>query len=132
MTGKLLNNRTMTIEDYFRYLYSGINRNEHLVSQLSLCNPCLSKISFIGRTETHDSDLDFIVNNATDFHKRITYHGSNGELASSSTKNEVTLKPLTLETVLHFIWTFRHDYLALGYNPHHAIRKVRKTFETKP
>ena len=114
----------MTMEDYFRYLNRETLRNEHFASQLSLCNPCLSKIEFIGRTETHDSDLDFIVNNATDFHRRISYHGGNGKLINRSTKDEDKFKTLTLETVLHFIWTFRHDYLAFGYNPYHAIGKV--------
>ena len=123
LTGKFLNNKSMTMEDYFRYLSQRNVNNEHFVSQLSLCNPCKSKISFLGRMETHDQDFDYIINEATDFHKEISYPG-NQERTNNSTRDDRMLGALTQESVIHFIWKFRHDYLAFGYNPYRAFEQL--------
>ena len=123
LTGQILKNKSMTMENYFHYLNTANSNNEHFVTQLSLCNPCLSKFSFIGRSESLNSDFRFIVNEATDFHKLVSFRG-NEEKFNDAKKEMDKYRTLTLESLFQFIWKFRHDYLAFGYNPHDAIKQI--------
>ena len=120
--GPLLN-KSMTLEDFFRYLNHGNVNNHHFLSQMWICNPCRRKLSFLGRTETHNADMDYIINNATDLHEYISYHG-NQTIRNKSNWDSEKLATLTLDSVINFVWTYRHDYLAFGYNPYDAIKLV--------
>ena len=130
LTGVILKNKSMAVEDYFRYLSHGNVNNEHFLSQLSLCNPCKSKISFFGRTETHDQDLDYIITEKTDFHKFIPHHG-NYEKRGQTPRDYRMYATLTSESVIQFIWKYRHDYLAFGYNPYQAFEQLSSANDQK-
>ena len=123
LTGQTLKNKSMTMENYFHYLNTANSDNEHFVTKLSLCDPCLSNFSFIGRSESLNSDFRFIVNEATDFHKLVSFRG-NEENFNDAKKEMDKYRTLTLESLFQFIWNFRQDYLAFGYNPHHAIKQM--------
>ena len=117
---------------YLRLLATTGTGNKHFDQQMSICDPCQLRISFLGRTETLESDLDFLINNATNFRKALKYHRS--EPGSPKLKQTLYWKlkseQVDLEALLMFLWRYRLDYLAFGYNPHEALKKYRDVFGT--
>ena len=121
-----LGGRNMTLNEYFNVLNERKTSNIHFATQLSICDPCQLNISFLGRTETMYEDMDYIINYATNMHEKVTFQAvetkRNDTFASNKSEYDIEkLKTLSLEKVLAFIFEFRNDYLALGYNPYHAI-----------
>ena len=92
-------------------------------SQLFACDPCLLRISFLGKWETFKEDLAFLVNNVTRLGKAMDYRVKKDELSDYMAAQQYLsyrrmLKQQVPRTLLlKILWKFRLEYLAFGYNP---------------
>ena len=116
----------MTLNHYFDILVEGDTRNVHFTKQLSICDPCFLNISYLGRTETMNQDMDYIINDLTNMHEKVPFKVEDVKTNESLVRNKSsydvkTLRTLDLQKILAFIFAYRFDYLAFGYNPYHAL-----------
>ena len=127
--GNRLTGRNTSLTSFFEQLVAGNVANDpHFLPQLAICDPCQLKTSFYGRTETLSADMDYVINDATEMHRTLNYtsQSSVGSKFLNNKTDDSRLRNMALEPhVLHqFIWKYRHDFLAYGYNPHEAIKKA--------
>ncbi|XP_075256382.1 carbohydrate sulfotransferase 12-like isoform X2 [Convolutriloba macropyga] len=116
----------MTLKSYIKILISGGTDDQHFKTQIRTCDPCFLKIGFLGRKETLSEDMLNVVNNATNLHSLITFNESSKYYSDKvlETKNyNLTKDILSLDKNLikQFIWMYRLDYLAFGYNPYKLL-----------
>ena len=128
--GNRLTGRRTNLTSFFRLLVSRkVSNDPHFLPQIEVCDPCRLNISFYGRTETLTTDMDYIINDATDMHQKLNYRSDikvERGLVNQKT-NETRLRHMNLDptTFYEFLWAFRHDFLAYGYSPREAIRKAK-------
>ena len=124
--------RNDNINSFFRSLVGGyFDWNVHFTDFFSLCDSCRTKFDFIGRRETHDRDLDYIINNITSLGSKLSYTANQKPsmqefFRNRSKKESNVVARLEMSLVYEFIIKFKNDYLAYGYNPYDAIHLVRK------
>ena len=86
-------------------------------------------MSYIGRTETMETDMDYIINDATRMYERTTFRADDytigKKLLNQKKTNYANLENMTVDTdtIYKFLWAYRLDYLAFGYNPYDAFQK---------
>jgi len=119
-----------TMVSYFTKLSQQFNGNEHFMMQVKICDPCLLKMTFLGRAETMNRDLDYLINNATSMNEKIKFkynpnHPVGSTHANKSKFNASIFTNLTLDVVLDFLWMYRFDYLAFGYNPYCSLKRFQ-------
>ena len=125
----LLTGSKTRFNEYLRFLATNDTNNHHFDPQMSVCDPCKLPISFLGRTETLETDLDYLINNATKFYKRLNYHKYDSAKVGKSFQLKKTSywklesEKLDFEALVMFLWKYRLDYMAFGYNPHDSLRK---------
>ena len=119
-----------TINQFFQRLVRKSAQDEHFDSQSTLCDPCFLGINFLGRTETMNRDLDQLINLKTELHQKIKFNHqeSNHNLTILKKTNyssvDSTIRELDRNLMVQFIWKYRMDYLAFGYNPYHILSKL--------
>ncbi|XP_075265787.1 carbohydrate sulfotransferase 9-like [Convolutriloba macropyga] len=122
-----LGGKNTSLSQYFGMSISGKTQNGHFAEQLSVCNPCALNITFVARTETFMNDLGIIVNNLTSMQEKIQISPTNQNLydpskpANKSKYDKNKIRSLSLDTIFEFIWAYRYDYLAYGFNPHNTL-----------
>ena len=92
-------------------------------SQLFFCDPCLLKISFLGKWETVKNDLAYLVKNVTALGKVMAYNAkrnpSEEYLVGQQflTHRRMLRQHIPRKLLLQILWTFRLEYLVFGYDP---------------
>ena len=119
-----------SLNNFLSILSTGKDLNVHFRPQLSVCDPCLLKIKFLGRKETMNEDLDYIINNATEMHHVVNFHHNNQKSGHRKLKKTVydseLFSNVSIQVVKRFLWAYRHDYIAFGYNPFSALQKFEQ------
>ena len=130
------NGRNWTIVEYFEHLIKNDVTDRHFKPQYQLCNPCSLNVSYLGRTETMISDMDAIINRQTSLHMKIPFDpkdqvSTNVSLKNTTGKamNDIYLQ-LDPKLMKKFIWKYRLDYLAFGYNPYSLLSKLSPKWTT--
>ena len=125
-----LGGRDKSLKDYFKVLIEKRTQNDHFIDQLTVCDPCRLNVTFLGRTETFAYDFGHLVNNLTKMHETvnltISAKQNKTKQANKSRIQATRFRTLNLESVLDFIWAYRFDYIAYGYNPYRSIEKFLK------
>ena len=92
---------------------------------MDICDPCFLKIKFLGRKETMSEDMLYLVNELTPLHTKIKYDKDSKyyktALTSSNYQMDEVVKTLDKDLIRRFVWKYRMDYLAFGYNPYKTI-----------
>ena len=125
-----LGGENWTISTYFNYLVEHDLKDNHFRPQLEVCDPCFLGISYLARTESMMSDLDMIINKETTLHHKINFNPNDTQLLSTKLKKtnynstDLVYKSLDGDLIKNFVWKYRLDYLAFGYNPHSILSKL--------
>ena len=122
--------RDWSLNRYFDYLVQNSMQDPHFKTQVEVCDPCFLGINYLGRTETMNNDLHQLVNVRTTLHKEIQFSiqkAENSSIVLKKTKyNSMnrTYQKLDRYLILQFVWKYRMDYLAFGYNPYTILSKL--------
>ena len=72
-----------------------------------------------------NKDFDYIINNATKMHTKLHFRGTNKVQTAMKVKYRAEpFKELTYKLLIGFIWAYRADYLAYGYNPYRGLKQL--------
>ncbi len=131
--GKHEGGRNLSLSKFFTStLMNSSTTDQHFLTQINVCNPCKLNLTFLGRLETMDEDLDYIVNKGTKLHDVINFKvNKTKQILNKSVLSSDRLETLSLEVLFKFIWYFRHDYLAFGYNPYRTVLKLYDMYPMK-
>ena len=119
-----------TPNDYFSYLVHNTTDNQHFNQQVDVCDPCYLNINFIGRTETMYRDMDLLINKKTKINQKVNFilpktEGNISVLKKTRYKSMSEIYyNLNKVLIRQFIWKYRFDYLAFGYNPYSVLNKL--------
>ena len=125
-----LNGQNWTIREYFNNLVKNDYKDQHIKPQIAVCDPCFLNITYLGRTETLLTDLDAIINKETKLHLQIPFSlndQKNSTVSLKKTKNKPMLdiyRQLDRDLIKKFIWKYRLDYIAFGYDPYKILSKL--------
>ena len=124
------NGKNWTLTYYFNYLVKNSVKDQHFKMQYKVCDPCFLGINYLGRTETMNDDLHKLVNVRTKLHQRIEFNVQKAKNSSSVLKKtnygsiDNTYQELDRDLIMRFVWKYRMDYLAFGYNPYSVLSKL--------
>ena len=125
----LLKGKNWTISEYFDHLVKHNVQDEHFKLQQRVCDPCYLNVDYLGRTETMISDIDAIINHKTKLHLNIPFdpREDHSKVSLNNTTNKSMqdiYRELDPKLMKKFIWKYRLDYLAFGYNPYKVLSKL--------
>ena len=125
--------KNTSLDEFFMTVIERKTENKHFIKQLTICDPCLLNMSFLGRTETMNEDLDYIINDLTRMHETVFFSANGTQTNQNISINKSqydkgVLKTLSFHNLLAFIYEYRFDYVAFGYNPYHAILKYQEIY----
>ena len=122
-----LKNSNMTFNEYLDFLVQDGPKDSHFDLQVTICDPCALNISFVGRAETMEDDMDYIINVETKMHLKVNFTaGAKGGLRQKmplqEEGNSQILRSMNLTNLLSFLTSYRWDFMAFGYNPYATIK----------
>lgn len=126
----LLDGGNWTLTEYIQHLIKDNIKDHHFRSQVMICDPCFLHIDYIGRTESMLDEFEIVVMNKTTLHNSIDFYRSvkNREKAKLNKSligfKEKNLNELSRDLIRQFIWKYRLDYVAFGYNPNILLSKL--------
>ncbi|XP_063728994.1 carbohydrate sulfotransferase 9-like [Symsagittifera roscoffensis] len=123
-----------TLGEVLRKLASGENlplystHDDHFMSYFDKCDPCLLEYDFIGRFETLQRDLKYLIFNKTSLHEGLSrpvedapYSGK-FEDCRYSIDNPEAYRDVSIEDVKTLIKNHRQEYAAFGYDAEATIK----------
>ena len=124
-----LNGAKWSLSQYFEHLVADNIENQHFRSQITICDPCFLGIDYLGRQETLADDFEVLIYEKTSLHKNVTFDRSsrNEKLNLKKTKykpHDLVLSQLNKPLFKKFVWKYRLDYIAFGYNPNTILSKL--------
>ena len=117
--------RKTSFSTFLKRITSAELIDDHFLPQVATCQVCYLNISFLGRQETSDEDMDYIINHATNLSTAVNFHYTKDSQQKTqklvSTKYYQTVTETDSEVLIEFIIRYKDDYLAFGYDPYKDI-----------